>query len=88
MRIEWVTWAIMTAAGQVGAPERPPTSAEVVAVVQQLDALAVQIHPKAAEVKWQRIPWVTDVVAGLKTAKNEKRPIVLWLAGDPPLERC
>jgi hypothetical protein len=46
------------------------------------------ILPAEKESQWKRIPWVTDLDEAVKTAKKEKRPLLLWTAGDDPLERC
>lgn len=46
------------------------------------------IKPTAADLKWRKIPWLTDLGQALKQAKAEKRPILMWTAGDEPLERC
>jgi hypothetical protein len=49
---------------------------------------AAVIKPAAEELRWQQIPWVTDLTAGQRLAKAEGRPIFLWVTGDDPLERC
>jgi hypothetical protein len=46
------------------------------------------IKPAAKDVRWKKIPWVIDLDEGVKLARAEKRPILLWTAGDDPLERC
>jgi hypothetical protein len=46
------------------------------------------IKPAAKDVRWKKIPWVTDLDEAVKTAKAEKRPLLIWTAGDDPLERC
>jgi hypothetical protein len=46
------------------------------------------IQPTSAELKWQRIPWLTNLEEAVKQAKAEKRPLLVWTAGDDPLERC
>jgi hypothetical protein len=38
--------------------------------------------------RWQRIPWLTDLDEGIRTARAEKRPLLIWASGDDPLERC
>jgi hypothetical protein len=39
--------------------------------------------------KWRdRIPWVLDLEAGIRLARAEKRPVLIWVSGDDPLERC
>ena len=51
---------------------------------EELARRAMVIKPAAAELKWQQIPWVTDLTEGLKMARAEKRPIFLWVTGDDP----
>ncbi|GEM_PF-684123 len=53
-----------------------------------LDDRAAVIKPLPTELKWQQIPWLTDLTEGQRLAKEEKRPIFLWASGDDPLERC
>jgi hypothetical protein len=55
---------------------------------QALIRRATAIKPKPEELRWQQIPWVTDLSEGLRLAKTEERPIFLWVTGDDPLERC
>lgn len=43
---------------------------------------------EAADLKWRDIPWLLDLDEGVKQAKEEKRPLMLWVAGDDPLDRC
>jgi hypothetical protein len=38
--------------------------------------------------RWQQIPWVLDLKEALHIARQEKRPLLLWVSGDDPLERC
>jgi hypothetical protein len=47
-----------------------------------------EIRPPAELVKWQGIPWLTDLNEGLRAARAEKRPLLIWASGDDPLERC
>lgn len=46
------------------------------------------LHPPVGGLKWKKTPWITDLAEGVAIAKKEKRPLFLWVAGDPPLERC
>ena len=41
-----------------------------------------------AQLRWRNIPWYTDANEGLKAARAEKRPVLLWVTGDNPLGRC
>jgi hypothetical protein len=49
---------------------------------------AALIKPAAAELRWRQIPWLIDLAEGQKRARAERRPILLWVTGDDPLERC
>ena len=47
----------------------------------------------AGNFAWREIPWYIDPSAALKQAREEKRPLFVWLAGGrdrdgSPLERC
>jgi hypothetical protein len=56
--------------------------------LERLENWATAIRPKASEVKWEKIPWITDLASAIKVASRDKRPILVWASGDPPLERC
>jgi hypothetical protein len=38
--------------------------------------------------RWLNVPWLGDLNEGLRVAKAEKRPVLIWVSGDDPLERC
>jgi len=57
-------------------------------VQDDLAARADLVRPKAGEYKWQQIPWILDLGEGIQAAREEKRPVLLWVSGDDPLERC
>jgi hypothetical protein len=44
--------------------------------------------PHPGELKWQQIPWLTDLPEALRQARAERRPLVLFVSGDDPLEKC
>lgn len=46
------------------------------------------IVPADGDLKWKQIAWQVDLAAAVKLAAKEKRPLFVWVAGDPPLERC
>lgn len=62
----------------------------------ELDAMwqrAAPLRPTKADLAFREIPWLTDPSAALKQAKDENRPLFVWLAGGrkqdgTPLERC
>ncbi len=37
---------------------------------------------------WKQIPWLTNLKDAIAAGKKENRPILIWVAGDNPLERC
>jgi hypothetical protein len=55
---------------------------------QALARRAAAIKPVGEELRWQQIPWVTDLAEAQRLARDEGRPIFLWVTGDDPLERC
>ena len=61
--------------------------------VRRLPAEAARLYacvkqPHPGELKWQQIPWLTDLREGIRLAKEEKRPLLLFVSGDDPLEKC
>jgi hypothetical protein len=55
---------------------------------ESLARRAAVIKPIPDELRWQQIPWLTDLAEAQKQARAERRPIFLWVTGDDPLERC
>jgi hypothetical protein len=54
---------------------------------------AAAFRPGGRDFAWREIPWHDDPAAALKEARDEKRPLLVWLAGGrdrdgTPLERC
>jgi hypothetical protein len=43
---------------------------------------------RPGELRWQQIPWLTDLREGMRRAAAEQRPLLLFVSGDEPLERC
>jgi hypothetical protein len=46
------------------------------------------VQPRADEVRWQQVPWLTDLPEALRLAQKEQRPALLWVSDDEPLDRC
>ena len=43
------------------------------------------IRPKPAELRWQAIPWQTDLWTAFRLAASERKPVFLWaMNGNPP----
>ena len=54
---------------------------------------AAPYRPGAGDFAWREIPWYDEPAAALRQAREEKRPLFVWLAGGrdrdgSPLERC
>jgi hypothetical protein len=87
-------WLTVALAGFWTAPARPdilPISAKE--DVARLPAAAGQLYADTTlfpqPTKWRHaIPWLLDLDAGIKRAKEENRPVLIWTSGDDPLERC
>ena len=45
-------------------------------------------NPRPGELGWQQIPWRVDLQEGMRLAREEKRPLLLFVSGDDPLEKC
>jgi hypothetical protein len=81
-------------AGLLAAPARadvrPVSAPEDVA---RLPAAAARLYAETTlfprPLKWRdAIPWGLDLEAGIRLAHEEHRPLLLWVSGDDPLERC
>ncbi len=60
----------------------------LVSEAKALKDMAKLIRQDESQLRWRDIPWYTDAVDGLKAARAEKRPVLLWVTGDDPLGRC
>ena len=79
---------VLTTGGVVADPPADPGGG-----VDRLSGDAARMYglvksPHPGELKWQQIPWLTDLREGVRQAKEEKRPLVLFVSGDDPLEKC
>jgi len=54
------------------------------ALAREIDAL------KAPDVAWRGIAWKTCLLEGLKASREQKKPVVLWIFIDRPVDdaRC
>ena len=71
----------------------PAVAAEPVTERDELLKKAAAVRPNDGDLRWQQLPWLTDPAEALKQAREEKRPLFVWLAGGRdrdgnPLERC
>jgi hypothetical protein len=74
------------AAGADGPGAKNPGLEGLPADAARMYGLVKTPHP--GELRWQQIPWLTDLGEGIMLAKEEKRPLVLCVSGDDPLEKC
>jgi hypothetical protein len=60
-------------------------------VAKSFDALTAEIDAmKAPNVAWREIAWKSCLIEGLKESRDKKKPVVLWVFIDRPIddERC
>jgi len=72
------------AAGPPAFPTGAPSLETYAPLFRRADAL----KPLAEELRWQNIPWVTDLEEAQRLARTERRPLFLWVSSDDPLGRC
>jgi hypothetical protein len=74
-------WIPSTSSGQTSSPH-----AGLPAEAARMYACVTKPHP--GELKWQKIPWLTDLSEAIRVAEAEKRPLLLFVSGDEPLGKC
>ena len=57
-------------------------------VQSELRVKADAVRATAAEMNFTKIPWVTDLFEGFRSAKEEKRPVFLYMITGDPLDDC
>ena len=72
--------AVLTTSAAAGDP--------LTAESRALFSMAKLIRLDESVMRWREIPWYTNAIAGLKAARQEKRPVLLFVTGDDPLGRC
>jgi hypothetical protein len=82
---------IVATAAAIAASTAPPS--DPIPAVKRLPADAARMYglvktPHPGELRWQQIPWLTDLAEAVRQAKAESRPLVLFVSGDDPLEKC
>ena len=86
-RVTAVGIVVALLAGTVWAGE-PPTPNEAAnspaALKAEIEAL------KAAKVAWREIAWKSCLIEGLKESREKKKPVLLWVFIDRPIDdaRC
>ncbi len=66
--------------------ERHPAADRLPADAARMYGFVTMPHP--GELKWQQIPWLTDLGEAVRQARVEQRPVLLFVSGDEPLEKC
>jgi len=84
---------MLLALGQVPADSRRTTPAAARPEAVRLPQAADRIYRfvklrKPGELNWQQVPWLTDLSEAVRQAKAENRPLLIFAAGDEPLEQC
>ena len=54
----------------------------------ELEKRARAVRATAAEMNFTKMPWVTDVFDGFRLAKEDKRPVFLYVVTGDPLDDC
>ena len=68
------------------AAQAPPMPSDLPPSASRMYAIVKSVRP--GELRWQEIPWLVELQDGLRLAKEENRPLLLWVSGDDPLEKC
>jgi hypothetical protein len=98
-RIAVVLASAATVAGVAGAASlqvpagAPPAAAAPAPDVSRLSAEAARMYaavrtPRPGELGWQQIPWGVDLQEAIRVAREDRRPLLLFVSGDDPLEKC
>lgn len=84
--VTFLAFAVALPLAPACADDAPP---ELAALLKK----AAVVRPSGRDFAWREIPWHDDPSVALKEARDEKRPLLVWLAGGrdrdgTPLERC
>jgi hypothetical protein len=80
--------AVLLVTGVVGAAPPQPTPQSGDKAQKDLFRRVQALRPAPELLRWRQIPWMTDLVAAQRTAKEEKRLLLIWASGDEPFGRC
>lgn len=82
-----LTTALIVTVASAGPPTTVnPSVSRLRGDAARMYVLVKRPHPD--ELRWQRIPWLIDLRQGIRQAKAEHRPILMFVSGDEPLEKC
>ncbi len=73
-------------AGTNGPANQSPGADRLPADAARMYGFVKTLHP--GELRWQQIPWLTDLREAVRQARAEHRPVLLFVSGDDPLEKC
>jgi hypothetical protein len=90
--LAWMATGAIEAQEAPGRAEPPPRPASGIDT-GRLPADAERVYryvttPLPGELRWRQIPWLLDLEEGIRRAKAENRPLLLFVSGDEPLGRC
>jgi hypothetical protein len=74
--------AVLVASSALGQESKRPATPE--ALKAEIDAL------KAVKPAWREIAWKSCLIEGLKESREKKKPVLLWIFIDRPIDdaRC
>lgn len=67
----------------LGAEKKGPTTVNLTDA--SYTKLREQVHPKAADLRWKKIPWAPAVWDGIVEGQKSDRPILMWIMNGHPL---
>ena len=81
MKVKWMsvaaTFTLVLARAPVAGQEQ-----------SELRMKAGTVRATTAEMSFNKIPWVTDLSDGFRLAKEENRPVFLYMITGDPLDDC
>jgi hypothetical protein len=80
--------AVLVVTGVVGAASSQPKEQSGDKAHKELFRRVEALRPAPELLRWRQIPWMTDLVAAQRAAKEEKRLLLIWASGDEPFGRC
>ncbi len=80
---------LLLAAAQEPAAEDPAAIARRIPLpelrVDELDRWREHLQPRAKELAFEEIPWLSDFAAGLKASEAQGKPLLFWAMNGHPL---
>lgn len=82
MKVRWILFSTLLVSAVLAAQDGAGRAAS------ELGKKADSIRATADEWKFMQIPWVTDLFAGFRMAREENRPVFLYTIHGDPLDDC